>query len=115
MPTPDAGADTFAKLLARNAVRFADRPAMRHKDFGIWHTWTWAQLLGEVRAYAAGLSRLGLKRGDRIAIIGANRPQLYWSIMAAQMLGAIPVPVYGDAAAEACSSALRRAAGLARL
>ena len=52
MTTPDACVDTFAKLLARNAVRFADRPAMRHKDFGIWHTWTWAQLLDEVRAYA---------------------------------------------------------------
>src|SRR5262249_54178976 len=96
----DAGADTFAKLLVRNAARFADRPAMRHKDFGIWHTWTWAQLLTEVRAYAAGLSRLGLTRGDRIAIIGANRPKLYWSIMAAQMLGAVPVPVYADAVAD---------------
>jgi long-chain acyl-CoA synthetase len=97
--TSDADADTFAKLLVRNAVRFADRPAMRHKDFGIWHTWNWGQLLAEVRAYAAGLSRLGLKRGDRIAIVGANRPKLYWSIMAAQMLGAVPVPVYADAVA----------------
>src|SRR5215471_11654899 len=98
--TPDAGADTFAKLLAHNAVRFPNCPAMRHKDFGIWRTWTWAQLLGEVRAYAIGLSRLGLTRGDRIAIVGANRPQLYWSIMAAQMLGSIPVPVYADAVAD---------------
>src|SRR5215470_11055264 len=73
---------------------------MRHKDFGIWHTWTWAQILAEVRAYAAGLSGLGLRRGDRIAVVGANRPRLYWSIMAAQMLGAIPVPVYGDAVAD---------------
>jgi len=96
----DASADTFAKLLGRNAARFADRAAMRHKDFGIWHTWTWAQMLAEVRAYAAGLSRLGLTRGERIAIVGANRPQLYWSIMAAQMLGSIPVPVYADAVAD---------------
>jgi len=105
----DARADTFAKLLVRNAVRFADRPAMRHKDFGIWHTWTWAQLLAEVRAYAAGLSRLGLTRGDRIAIIGANRPKLYWSIMAAQMLGAIPVPVYADAVADELAFVLTHA------
>jgi len=105
----DAGADTFAKLLARNAARFADRPAMRHKDFGIWHTWTWAQMLAEVRAYAAGLSRLGLTRGDRIAIIGGNRPRLYWSIMAAQMLGAIPVPVYADAVAEELAFVLAHA------
>ncbi len=105
----DAGADTFPKLLARNAARFADRPAMRHKDFGIWHTWTWAQMLAEVRAYAAGLSRLGLTRGDRIAIIGGNRPRLYWSIMAAQMLGAIPVPVYADAVADELAFVLAHA------
>jgi long-chain acyl-CoA synthetase len=98
--TPDARADTFAKLLIRNAAQFADRPAMRHKDFGIWQTWTWAQLADEVRAYAAGLARLGVKRGDRVAVIGGNRPKLYWSIMAAQMLGAIPVPVYADAVAD---------------
>src|SRR5215470_10439532 len=107
--TPDAGADTFAKLLARNAVRFPNRPAMRHNDLGIWRTWTWAQLLGEVRAYAIGLSRLGLTRGDRIAIIGANRPKLYWSIMAAQMLGAIPVPVYADAVADELAFVLAHA------
>jgi long-chain acyl-CoA synthetase len=104
-----AGADTFPKLLVRNAARFPNRPAMRHKDFGIWQTWTWAQMLVEVRAYAAGLSRLGLARGDRIAIIGANRPRLYWSIMAAQMLGAIPVPVYADAVAEELAFVLAHA------
>ena len=107
--TPDAGADTFAKLLARNAARLPNRPAMQHKDLGIWHTWTWAQLLAEVRAYAAGLSRLGLTRGDRIAIVGANRPKLYWSIMAAQALGAIPVPVYADAVADELAFVLAHA------
>ena len=105
----DARADTFPKLLVRNAARFRDRPAMRHKDFGIWHTWTWAQLLAEVRAYAVGLARLGLARGDRIAIIGGNRPRLYWSIMAAQMLGAIPVPVYADAVADELAFVLAHA------
>ena len=105
----DDGADTFPKLLIRNALRFPDRPAMRHKDFGIWQTWSWSQLLAEVRAYAAGLSRLGLVRGDRIAIAGANRPRLYWSITAAQMLGAIPVPVYADAVADELASVLAHA------
>jgi long-chain acyl-CoA synthetase len=57
-------------------------------------------MLEIVRAYAVGLSRLGLARGDTIAIVGANRPKLYWSVMAAQMLGAIPVPVYADAVAD---------------
>ena len=105
----DPSADTFAKLLLRNATRYADRPAMRHKDFGIWHTWTWAQMLAEVRAYAAGLSGLGLVHGDRIAIVGANRPRLYWSIMAAQMLGAVPVPVYADAVADELAFVLAHA------
>jgi long-chain acyl-CoA synthetase len=105
----DAGVDTFAKLLVRNAARFADGPAMRHKDFGIWHTWTWAEMLVEVRAYAAGLVGLGLTRGDRVAIIGGNRPRLYWSIMAAQMLGAIPVPVYADAVVDELAFVLAHA------
>jgi long-chain acyl-CoA synthetase len=98
--TDAARADTFPKLLIRNARRHAGRPAYRHKDLGIWQVWTWAQVEEEARAYAAGLSRLGLRRGDTIAIVGSNRPKLYWSIMAAQMLGAVPVPVYADAVAE---------------
>ena len=101
--------DTFPKLLIRNAARFADRPAYRHKDLGIWQVWTWAQVLAEVRAYAVGLSRLGLKRGDTIAIVGSNRPRLYWSVTAAQALGAIPVPVYADAVAEELAYVLAHA------
>jgi long-chain acyl-CoA synthetase len=95
-----APADTFPRLLIRNARLHAARPALRHKDLGIWQTLTWAEVLELVRAYAVGLSRLGLKRGDTIAIVGANRPKLYCSMMAAQMLGAVPVPVYADAVAE---------------
>jgi len=95
-----ARADTFPKLLVRNAQAYGARPSMRHKDLGIWQTWTWREVLEIVRAYAVGLSRLGLKRGETIAIVGANRPRLYWSVMAAQALGAIPVPVYADAVAD---------------
>lgn len=93
-------ADTFPKLLRRNAQARADRPAIREKDLGIWQTWTWAQVEHEVRAIAAGFAAIGARRGDKIAIVGDNRPQLYWSICAAQCLGAIPVPVYQDAVAE---------------
>ena len=107
----DAGGlpNTFTKLLIRNADLYGARPAMRHKDLGIWQTWTWAETFEAVRAYAAGLHRLGLKRGDTFAIVGANRPKLYWSVMAAQMLGAIPVPVYADAVAEELSFVLAHA------
>ncbi len=102
-------ADTFPKLLIRNGARFSGRPAYRHKDLGIWQVWTWAQVLAEVRAYAVGLSRLGLKRGDAVAIVGSNRPKLYWSVTAAQVLGAIPVPVYADAVADELAYVLAHA------
>jgi long-chain acyl-CoA synthetase len=104
-----ASADTFPKLLIHNAKLYGSRPAMRHKDKGIWQTWTWAQQLEMARAYAVGLSRLGLKRGDTIAIVGGNRPKIYWSMMAAQMLGAIPVPVYADAVADELAFVLAHA------
>ena len=92
--------DTIPKLLLRNAQIRGARPAMREKDLGIWQTWTWAETLEEIRDLAMGLRALGLRRGDRIAIVGDNRPRLYWAICSAQSLGAIPVPVYQDSVAE---------------
>jgi long-chain acyl-CoA synthetase len=93
-------ADTFPKLLIRNAEIFGTRPAIRHKDLGIWQSWTWAEVLDEVRALSVGLAALGLKRGDKLAIIGHNRPRLYWAMAAGQALGAVPVPLYVDSVAE---------------
>lgn len=87
-------------LLARNAAQFGMAAAYREKEFGIWQTWTWAQVQDEVRAMALGLLALGLNRGDHVAIIGRNRPALYWAMVAAQSAGAIPVPLYQDAVAE---------------
>src|ERR1700747_2504198 len=101
--------DTLPKLLLRNAARFSTRPAFRHKDLGIWQTWTWAQVAGIVRAYAAGLHRLGLRPGDKIAVVGSNRPKLYWTIMAAQALRASPIPVYADAVADELAFVLAHA------
>jgi long-chain acyl-CoA synthetase len=87
-------------LLARNARTFAGRAAYREKELGIWQSWTWAEAAAEVRAIALGLIDLGLARGDRVAIIGRNRPAHYWSIVAVQACGAVPVPLYQDAVAE---------------
>src|SRR5438128_5779537 len=101
--------NTFPKLLRRNASQFANYAAFRHKDLGIWQTWTWAQVTEIVRAYAAGLQRLGLQPGDTIAIVGSNRPRLYWTVMAAQALRAIPVPVYSDAVADELAYVLAHA------
>lgn len=87
-------------LLERNAKTWPDRTAYREKEFGIWQSWTWAETRDEVRNLALGLLNLGVQPGDFIAIIGTNRPHLYWTIPAAQMVGAIPVPLYSDSAAE---------------
>ncbi|MEM6848477.1 MAG: AMP-binding protein, partial [Pseudomonadota bacterium] len=95
-----AKGDTFPKLLLHNAATRPERPAMREKDLGIWRTWTWAEVKDEVMRFALGLEQLGLKEGETVAIIGGNKPRLYWTFMAAQSLGAIPVPVYADAIAE---------------
>ena len=96
----EAALDTFPRLLLNHARARADRPAMREKDLGIWQTWTWAQVADEVRAIACGLAELGFRRGDNLAIIGDNRPRLYWSMCAAQCLGGVPVPMYQDAVAQ---------------
>ena len=86
-------------LLARNAARMGGRPAYREKEFGIWQCWSWAEAQDEIRALALGFLALGLNRGDHVAIIGRNRPAHYWAMVAAQMCGAIPVPLYQDAVA----------------
>jgi long-chain acyl-CoA synthetase len=99
-PAPDVAPVSIPGLLARNVARHGAKPAYREKEFGIWQSWTWGQAAEEIRAMALGLLALGLSRGDYVAIIGRNRPQLYWSMVAAQMCGAIPVPLYQDAVAE---------------
>jgi len=99
--------DTFPRLLARNARDLGNRPAYREKEFGIWQSRTWAETQGAVLALAAGLEALGLRPGDHLAIIGRNRPHLYWAMVAAQACGAVPVPLYQDAVAEEVGFVLR--------
>ncbi|WP_428698498.1 AMP-binding protein [Stappia sp.] len=101
--------DTFPKILLRNARVFADRPSMREKDLGIWQAWTWSQVLEEIRTFAIGLQDVGFKHGDKIAIVGANRPRLYWSMVAVQSLGGVPVPLYSDSVAEEMAFVLEHA------
>jgi len=101
--------DTFPKLIVRNARVRPGRTAFRHKDLGIWQSYAWAEVHEAVRAYAAGLKALGLKRGGKIAIVGYNRPRLYWTMAAAQWLGAVPIPVYADSVAEEMAYVLAHA------
>jgi long-chain acyl-CoA synthetase len=93
----DSQLDTFPKLVRHNAQRFAGKVAFREKEFGIWQSYTWREYFDEARLIALGLASLGFARGDKTAIIGDNRPQLYWTVTATQALGGVPVPLYQDA------------------
>ena len=94
------GLASIPALLHRNATKFGSKPAYREKEFGIWQSWSWAETAQEVEALALGLLSLDVKPGDFIAVIGRNRPHFYWSMVAAQSVGAVPVPMYQDAAAD---------------
>jgi len=91
--------DTFPRRMLHHASVRPRHPSTREKDLGIWQTYSWAAVAKEVRAIACGLASIGFKRGDHLAIIGDNRPRLYWSMAAAQCLGGVPVPMYQDAPA----------------
>jgi len=90
---------TFPRRLLQHGTVRSDKPAFREKHLGIWQTWTWSQVNEEVRALACGLAAIGFQRGMNLAIIGDNRPRLYWAMLAAQSLGGVPVPLYQDAPA----------------
>ncbi|NDB11718.1 MAG: long-chain fatty acid--CoA ligase, partial [Betaproteobacteria bacterium] len=90
---------TFPQWLLAHASKRPDAAAIREKQLGIWQTTSWSALSDLVLQLAAGLAARGLQRGDHLALIGDNRPRLYASMIAAQCLGAIPVPMYQDAVA----------------
>ncbi len=89
---------TFPRLLLDHARQRPDAAALREKEYGIWQTTTWAQLALLVRHLACGLAEAGLKRDDHVVVVGDNRPRLYASMLAVQALGAVPIPLYQDAA-----------------
>ncbi|WP_041331494.1 long-chain fatty acid--CoA ligase [Roseiflexus castenholzii] len=91
---------TLPQLLMHNAQRFGDRVALREKDFGIWQTVTWRQFADHVRAFALGLRALGVQRGDKVAIIGDNRPEWLYAELATQAIGGASIGVYQDSVAE---------------
>ena len=95
-----ANKTTLPALLLKNARERSDQPTMRKKYLGIWRTHNWAQNADNVRALALGLASLGFTRGENVGIIGNNLPELYWTQIAAQCMGGVPVPVYQDAIAK---------------
>ena len=97
-----AEASTFPRLLLKHATERPDAPAMREKEYGIWQTRSWSDMAVLVEHLACGLHLAGLRRGEHMVIVGSNRPRLSATMLAAQALGAIPVPLYQDAAATEC-------------
>ncbi len=89
---------TFPRLMLEHAAQRPQAAALREKLYGIWQTTTWAQLALLVRHLACGLAQAGVQRGDHLVVVGDNRPRLYATLLAAQALGAVPVPLYQDAA-----------------
>jgi len=100
---------TFPQLLLKHAAERPTAPALREKEYGIWQAHSWADLARLVGQIAAGLHLAGLQRHEHMVVIGANRPRLYATMLAAQSLGAIPVPLYQDAVGAECIFPLNNA------
>src|SRR5205085_7345496 len=79
------------------------------KEYGIWQAYSWSRMAKLVEHFACGLHEAGLTRGEHIVVVGANRPRLYATMLAAQSLGAIPVPLYQDAVAAECTFPINNA------
>ena len=94
-----AKTSTLPKLLQRNAEQDPKGAGMREKTRGVWQTYDWTAYRDNVRDFALGLAALGFKRGDKLSVVGDNRPQLYFAQLSAQVLGGISVPVYQDSIA----------------
>ena len=92
--------ETFPSLLQQHATQSGNRTALRMKRHGIWNTYTWNDVASEVQKLACGFAATGLKPGEKVAIIGNNVPPLFFSILAVQSLGAVPVPMHADSTTE---------------
>jgi long-chain acyl-CoA synthetase len=93
---------TFPQLLLKHAAARPDAPAMREKEYGIWQAHSWQSLAKMTEHIAGGLKQAGLTAGEHVVVIGANRPRLYSAMLAAQSLGAVPIPLYQDAVGAEC-------------
>ncbi|NWG04456.1 MAG: AMP-binding protein [Syntrophaceae bacterium] len=88
--------DTLPKLLKNIYEANPNGVALRVKNMGIWQKYTWSDYYNNVKYLALGLVSLGLKRGDKISILGENKPEWYYAELAAQSVGAIAVGIFSD-------------------
>jgi len=88
---------TIPRLFVRQCKKYGDKKvAMREKEFGIWIPFTWQDYYDNVKYLSLGMVSLGLKRGDKVAMIGDNRPEGLWAEMAALCAGGVAVWLFQD-------------------
>ena len=100
---------TLPALLAYHAASRPDDVALREKEFGIWQEITWAEYLARVRGFCLGLTELGIGQGDRVAIVGDNRPEWMIAELASQTAGILPLGLYQDSIADELARMLEAA------
>ena len=93
---PDYTKMTFPQILEYNYHNYGDKLAWRQKDLGIWKEYTWRDIYDQVKCFFYGMTKLGLQRGDVIAIIGDNCSQWFWAQLAAETAGAIVTGMFVD-------------------
>jgi long-chain acyl-CoA synthetase len=98
-PLPDVPAEALPQILLRRAAQSPNAVALRHKDLGVWREYTWGEYAARTAEVGLGLVSLGVAAGERVAVIGENRPEWMWSDLGAQGIGAIVVGVYSTSPA----------------
>ena len=81
---------TIPKLFLQRCREYGEnKVAMREKEFGIWRPFTWQDYYENVKQICLGMVRMGLQSGDRVALMGANRPEGLWGEIAAMCGGGV--------------------------
>jgi long-chain acyl-CoA synthetase len=96
--------ETIPQILAERAKTMGEETFFRHKRLGIWQKYSFSDVYQRTARFALGLKRLGFHRGDVLAIIGENEPELYIAEFAAQALGGIAVVLFPDTTSEEMKS-----------
>ena len=96
-PEIPAEANTLPKIFLQSVKTHGERVAMRKKRFGIWQEYTWNDVYAHVHDFCLGLVSLGLQRGEKVAIVGENDPEFYWSELAVFSAGGTTTAVFTDA------------------
>jgi len=93
------GEDTPAKVFRQRCRTWADQPALRHKQRGLWQSTTWAQYFARARATGLAMQALGLERGQVVCVLAENRPEWLYVDMGAQCMGLVGNGVYPTSSA----------------